>query len=97
MLACLTILGGGNCFASIYQLSWMSSATTQATFHSFCKHFASEMYDEHIYLPNNEEHLKHIMDVYHRLGFTGAIGSTNVTHIAWSKCPHNQACSYTGK
>ena len=96
VLACLTILGRGNCFASIYQMSWMSGAVVQATFHSFCSHFAREMYDEHIYLPT-KDHLDHVMGQYDKLGFTGAVGSTDVTHIAWSRCPYNQARSYTGK
>ncbi|CAN0474231.1 unnamed protein product, partial [Ascophyllum nodosum] len=42
VLARLTILGRGNCFSSIYYLSWMSSAVVQATFHKFCEHFATE-------------------------------------------------------
>ncbi|CAB1104238.1 unnamed protein product [Ectocarpus sp. CCAP 1310/34] len=40
--------GGGNCFASIYQMSWMSAKTVQGMFHKLCRHFAREMYDEHI-------------------------------------------------
>ncbi|CAN0370454.1 unnamed protein product, partial [Ectocarpus fasciculatus] len=98
VLAWLTILGRGNCFASIYQMSWMSAATVQAMFHKFCKHFAREMYDEHIYLPSEQNgELDHVMKQYDRLGFSGAMGSMDVTHIGWSKCPYNLARSYTGK
>ncbi|CAN0330784.1 unnamed protein product, partial [Hapterophycus canaliculatus] len=98
VLACLTILGRGNCFASIYQMSWMSAALVQAIFHKFCKHFANEMYDEHIYLPTEENgELDRVMGQYEKLGFPGAMGSTDVTHVAWSRCPYNQARSYTGK
>ncbi|CBJ30444.1 transposon protein, putative, Pong sub-class [Ectocarpus siliculosus] len=98
VLAWLTILGRGNCFASIYQMSWMSAATVQAMFHMFCKHFAREMYDEHIYLPSEQNgELDHVMKQYDRLGFSGAMGSMDVTHIVWNKCPYNLPRSYTGK
>ncbi|CAN0441290.1 unnamed protein product, partial [Pylaiella littoralis] len=97
-MACLTILARGNCFGSIYMLSWMSSAVVQKTFHKFCKHFATEMYDEHIFLPTDENgELDRVMGQYEKLGFPGAMGSTDVTHIAWGRCPYNQARSYTGK
>ncbi|CAN0140069.1 unnamed protein product [Pylaiella littoralis] len=85
-MACLTILARGNCFGSIYTLSWMSSAVVQKTFHKFCKHFATEMYDEHIFLPTDENGE---LDRYEKLGFPGAMGSTDVTHIAWGRCPYN--------
>ena len=76
----------------------MSSSVVQATFHTFCERFAAEMYDEHISLPSpaNGE-LDRVMDEHHKLGFTGAMGSTDVTHIGWSRCPYNQQRSYTGK
>ena len=76
----------------------MSAATVQAMFHKFCEHFAKEMYDEHIYLPTEKNgELDHVVRQYDRLGFTGAMGSMDVTHIGWSRCPYNQARSYTGK
>ncbi|CAN0312837.1 unnamed protein product [Ectocarpus sp. 4 AP-2014] len=98
VLAWLTILGRGNCFASIYQMSWMSTRTVQGMFRKFCKHVAREMYDVHIHFPTEESgKLDLVMKQYDRLGFTGAVGSMDVTHIAWSRCPYNQARSYTGK
>ena len=91
IMACLTILGRGNCFRSIYNLSWMSSAVVQGTFHQFCERFSTELYDEHISLPSPEDgELDRVMDEYDKLGFTGAMGSTDVTHIGWSRCPYNQ-------
>ena len=76
----------------------MSSATVQATFHTFCERFATEMYDEHIYLPSDENgELDGVMDEYASVGYPGAMGSTDVTHVGWSKCPYNHARSYTRK
>lgn len=37
------------------------------------------------------------MEFYDYLGFTGAIGSTDVTHIRWASCPYTWARQYTGK
>jgi len=95
-MACLQILGRGNCFQDIYHMSFMSLQTAATTFHSFCKYFSEEMYDEHIYLPTGDN-LKKVMQQYALLGFSGAMGSTDVTHIPWAMCPYTQARSYTGK
>ena len=38
-----------------------------------------------------------VMEHYHKLGLTGAIGSTDVTHVRWDRCPYSRQCSYTGK
>eukprot|EP00904_Undaria_pinnatifida_P003324 jgi/Undpi1/12993/HiC_scaffold_7.g02657.m1 len=96
VLACLQILSRGNVFADIYHMSFMSFQTVAATFHRFCKYFAAEMYDEYIYLPTGE-YLTKVMEQYDRIGFPGAVGSTDVTHIYWGMCPYNQARMYTGK
>ena len=37
------------------------------------------------------------MDVYDKLGLTGAIGSIDCTHIKWDRCPKEDQNSYTGK
>lgn len=37
------------------------------------------------------------MDNYRKLGFTGAIGSTDVTHVGWGMCPFTLGRSFTGK
>lgn len=74
----------------------MSKSMAAATFHKFCKHFAKEMFAEHIYLPTGSYQAE-VMRMYHQLGFTGAIGSTDVTHIGWGMCPFTLGRSYTGK
>lgn len=67
-----------------------------ATFHKFCKHFAEEMFEEHIFLPTGS-YQDEVMSMYHKLGMTGAIGSTDVTHIGWGMCPFTLGRSFTGK
>ncbi|CAB1111676.1 unnamed protein product [Ectocarpus sp. CCAP 1310/34] len=88
VLAWLTILGSGNCFASIYQMSWVSAKAVQTMFHKFCKHFPRELYDEHIYLSSEQNgELDHVMEQYDRLGFSGAMGSMDVTHTGIEGVP----------
>ncbi|CAB1104922.1 unnamed protein product [Ectocarpus sp. CCAP 1310/34] len=96
VLACLQILSRGNVFADIYHMSFISFQTVASTFHRFCKYFAAELYDEYVYLPTGED-LRKVMEQYDRIGFPGAVGSTDVTHIYWGMCPYNQARIYTGK
>ncbi|CAN0410174.1 unnamed protein product, partial [Pylaiella littoralis] len=96
ILTALQILGRGNCFDDINQLSLMSKSMAAATFHKFCKNFAKEMFEEHIYLPTGT-YQDEVMDCYRKLGFTGAIGSTDVTHVGWGMCPFTLGRSFTGK
>jgi hypothetical protein len=48
------------------------------------------MYDEWIKLPTGED-LDRCMTDYNNVGFPGAIGSTDVTHVPWDKTPVSQA------
>lgn len=89
-------LGRGNFFDEVCQLSFMSESTVQSSFHLFCKHFAEELYDDHIYLPTGAAQGK-VMEEYHKLGLTGAIASTGVTHAPCDCCTHSLLLSYTGK
>lgn len=54
------------------------------------------MYDNHIYLPTGNALVK-AMDHYDKLGFTGAIGTTDDTHIRWDCCKFSCARSFTEK
>ncbi|CAM9274653.1 unnamed protein product, partial [Pylaiella littoralis] len=95
ILTALQILGRGNCFDDINQLSLMSKSMAAAIFHKFCKSFAKEMFEEHIYLPTGT-YQDEVMDCYRKLGFTGAIGSTDVTHVGWGMCLFTLGRSFTG-
>ena len=96
VLASLHILGRGNVYDDMTQLSFMSESMACVTFHKFCKFFARDLYDAHVRLPTGEA-LERVMLDYHKLGFTGAVGSTDVTHVKWACCPYSQARNYTGK
>lgn len=51
------------------QLPFMGESTVQSSFHKICKHFAEELYDDHIYLPTGAGQDK-VMEAYHKLGLT---------------------------
>lgn len=83
LLTALQVLSRGSFFDDIRQLALISERGAQAGFHKFGGHFAADLYEEHIGIPTGET-LKKVLDDYDRLGFTGAVGSTDVTHIRWS-------------
>ena len=80
VFAVLQILDRGTFFDDIEGLTGNSEATACVTLHNFCGRFATELYDEHIHLPTGAAH-EETMSHYHKLGFSGAIGSTDVTHL----------------
>ena len=74
----------------------MSESTVCAVFRTFCGRFAREMNQEYVHLPTGATQ-EEVMEHYHKLGFTGAIGSTDVTHVKWDSCPYSLHRSYMGK
>ena len=49
-------------------------------FHTFCSRFAKYFYREYLKLSTGDT-LTKIMGYYHKLGFSGGIGSTDVNHV----------------
>ena len=43
------------------------------------------------------EMLKDVMNIYSSLGLPGCVGSMDVTHLHWNKCPSSIANLCTGK
>lgn len=77
-------------------MSYISEPTAQRVFHTFCRKFAVELFDKWIGLPTGDE-LTKVMNMYDDVGFTGAMGSADVTHVAWGCAPHSHQRSYKGK
>ncbi|CAN0435614.1 unnamed protein product [Ascophyllum nodosum] len=74
----------------------MSEATVCSVFHTFCSRFAKEFNREYVNLPTGDT-LTKAMGYHHMLGVSGAIGSTDGTHVKWDYCLHSFQRSYTGK
>ncbi|CAN0357775.1 unnamed protein product, partial [Discosporangium mesarthrocarpum] len=96
VLAILQILGRGNCFNDIELVSGIHESTVQACFHTFCKNFAKGVYKTSISAPKGNN-LKEVTATYARLGFPGAVGSCDMTHVRWNKTPASRTVYYTGK
>jgi hypothetical protein len=96
ILVCLRILGRGHDLDSVNELSLIPTSTCHYIFKQFIYNFSAAFYDRHVYMPVGDE-LKKVMEVYKLLGFNGAIGSMDCTHVKWNKCPASKQTFCIGK
>ena len=92
----MQILGRGTFFDDVCQMSLMGESTVHRVFHTFYKKFAQELYHNYVQLPKGDDK-RRVMEYYNKLRLTGAIGSTDVTHVKWDACPASLERSYSGK
>jgi hypothetical protein len=86
ILLSLRILGRGNYYDDINELSSVPSSSIPYYFHTFVKKFAILYYDQFIRMPG-EASLKERMAHYAALGLGGAMGSLDCTRLWWNHCP----------
>ena len=65
----------------------MHAETARVFFHAFCDRFVKELLPEWVRLPETAEELNLVTQVFERLGFPGAVGSTDCTHVYWERAP----------
>lgn len=82
----LRMLGRGNCTDDIAEMSMIGASTINVIFKQFIYGVSKHMFPVYVKPPTGD-HLKEVMDTYCRLGFPGAVGSIDCTHIPWNKCP----------
>lgn len=92
----LQVLGRGNCFADVAQLSLMSRQTAEKSFHRFCDCFSSGLWHQWVTLPEGEA-LKKVAGEYGDMGCPGACASLDCTHISWPSCPFSETNTHKGK
>jgi hypothetical protein len=92
----LRMLGKGNDCDTIEELSSIPKSTVNYIFNTFVKEFNSNFFAEHVYMPEGEER-ERMMDVFARVGFPGAVGSMDVTHVRWYRCPKSDYNLCKGK
>lgn len=78
-------------FDAIAELSGMSIQTMHGFFHDFMDHFVEEFKDDWITYPKTAEEASDNLEHYKRLGFPGAVGSVDCTHVWYSMCPAGKA------
>ncbi len=97
VLASLRVLSKGWNFDGIAELSFMHESTMQSWHHLFVSKFVLEECLNWIQYPKTAEEAAPILSVFQRLGFPGAIGSTDCTHISWGRCPAGLQSAFCGK
>lgn len=88
VLASIQTLSRGNPFDDICLTSRMSDETARRSFYSRVKYFSRAMHGKWAVMPAGPG-LAPVMSDYDELGFTGAMGSTDATHVHWA----NTFCS----
>ena len=92
LLIALRILARGNVVDDIVELSDAGATTVRNIFKTFVVNFDKYF----IKMPEGEE-LAQIINVYSRLGFPGAVGSMDCTHVPWLVCPSELTNLCVGK
>jgi hypothetical protein len=82
----LRILGRGSCADDMEEMSGVRESTCNAIFKKFTFGMVEHFFADTVKPPTGDR-LRQVMNTYSRLGFPGAVGSIECTHILWSKCP----------
>ena len=97
VLGALRMSAKGCSFDAIAELSGMSISTMQAFYHDFWDKFVDVFRDRWIIYPTNAVEAADNLAVYSRLGFPGAVGSVDCTHVYWGRCPAQFSNTFSGK
>jgi hypothetical protein len=96
LLSALRVLGRGEVFDTCSELSYIHEETLRRWFHAFTAWYASQ-YHVHIRAPKTPEEIRAASKQYTLLGFPGAVGSVDVCHTEWERCPAKDATRHTGR
>lgn len=97
LLCCLRVLGRDDCCEAIEEFSEVPEKTVWWFFKIFLKNFPAVLFKEVIKVPKEGIELQNVMNVYRKMGFPGAVGSVDATHIRWHMCPVEFVHAATGK
>jgi Plant transposon protein len=97
ILGALRMSAKGCSFDAIAELSGMSISTMHTFYHAFWERFVANFRDIWIFYPTDKITAADNVAVYARLGFPGAIGSVDCTHVYWVRCPAYFQNAYCGK
>jgi hypothetical protein len=92
----LRILGRDLCCDEIEERLNISESHINLFFKQFLSNYAELLYEKYVHIPHGEE-LSAVMEVYRRMGFPGCVGSMDVTHVYWDKCPNHLRFLCKGK
>ena len=96
VLISLRILGRGNCFDDISEMSGVFPSSVARIFHDFVNGFQSHFFNEFVKMPTGER-LNKVKRMYEQLGLPGCKGSMDCNHIPLDKCSYTLKNLCTGK
>ena len=96
ILVALKILGRDYDCDTVSELSAIGESTCNEIFRKFETTFSKYYYPRYVTFPEGDE-LNRVMEVYRQLGFPGACGSMDGTHVRWFGCPKFLTNSCKGK
>ena len=70
--------------------------TVNNMFKQFVEKYAKAYFDRYVYVPDGEE-MNKVVEDYTRMGFTGCVGSMDVTHVMRKQCPSTLRHVCTGR
>jgi hypothetical protein len=96
VLGALRTLGRATLHDDVAELSGADKETHRKAFLLFINFVSSFMREEWIKIPEGEE-LEQVLKEYSMLGFPGAVGSMDATHLHWMRCPAGARNQHVGK
>ena len=87
----------GTVFDECFDGSGCSESLIASFFHTFLSRFVARLFDCVVCPPSCVQELQVQMNIYERLGLSGACGSTDCTHIPLGKCPRDWQSLCTGR
>lgn len=97
LLCILRFLARGHEALTLRDLTSIGRSTIHNIVKTFLENFVRVYESKWIHRKPTESELKDIMATYAKLGFPGAIGSVDCTHIWWSQCPHSMTNLCSGR
>ena len=78
-------------FDSVPMECWVGDAYWQ-----WGSKFRREVYPIHVKMSETKAEISAVLGAFAALGFPGSMGSIDVVHVRWDKCPSNQTNLFTG-
>lgn len=96
VLGALRTLGRGTLHDDVAEMTGASLELHRQAFVKFISFIAKDFREEWIRVPEGED-LEKVMKEYTLMGFPGAIGSMDATHVHWNRCPSGAKNMHNGK
>lgn len=90
------VLGKGVDFESVEEVANISAECLRVFFHAFSAWFVRSYWPEVVKWPEGHE-LQLVLRCYAKLGYPGAVGSTDGVHFPWDRAPAGSHWLYKGK